>query len=262
MSEEVILVSDHQTTQLKKGIAQILYQHKFEQSRISSILHLSQPMVSNYCASKETLPINIIHLAKDIADKIMQHFPLNFHTCIMFTDKPYEGQYFVAKPNELLTDEAQTIVDTLTEAFLLLKGKDIAQLIPQVKINIAQAKHHAKTSDDIAAFVNGLIIADNKVIGINGVRFGTSKHLSSLLLYLKQHLDISAIMNISFLDDLGNHSFKYTYLTKDFKLEKIHDQIDILLHRGDFGLEPCSYVVGIDAIDVAKKVTRLLEECP
>ena len=49
---------------------------------------------------------------------------------------------------------------------------------------------------------------------------------------------------------------------KDFKLEEPHDHCDLLLHRGDFGLEPCSYVVGTDAIDVAKKVMRLLEEYP
>lgn len=262
MPEEVVLVSDHQTTQLKKGIAQILYQHNLDQSQISSILHLSQPMVSNYCASKEALPDHILLLAQGIAEKIMQQYPIRFHTCIMFTDTPYEGHYFVANKHELLTDENQRIVDTLTEAFLMLKGKDIAPLVPEVKINIAQAKQQANTPDDIAAFLNGLLIADNKVIGINGVRFGTSKHLSSLLLYLQQHLNISAIMNIAFLNDIGNHAFQYTYLTKDFKLEDAHDHCDLLLHRGDFGLEPCSYVVGTDAIDVAKKVIRLLEECP
>ncbi len=59
-------------------------------------------------------------------------------------------------------------------------------LIPEVKINIAMAKENAKNSDDVAAFLNGLIIADDKITGYNGIRFGKSKHLSSLLIEFKK----------------------------------------------------------------------------
>jgi predicted fused transcriptional regulator/phosphomethylpyrimidine kinase len=33
-----------------------------------------------------------------------------------------------------------------------------------------------------------------------------------------------------------------------------------LLHDGDFGIKPCSYVVGKDAVDVAKKVIKIVEK--
>jgi predicted fused transcriptional regulator/phosphomethylpyrimidine kinase len=159
-----------------------------------------------------------------------------------------------------MSDENNKIVNNLTEAFLLLKGKNISGLIPEIKINIAMAKKDANSSDDIAAFLNGLIIADEKVTGYNGIRFGKSKHLSSLLLDLKEKIDINAIMNIAYVKNLENTGFIIDNLTKDFKLGNDLKKVDILLHKGDFGIEPCAYVLGNDAIDVVNKVVKIKEE--
>jgi hypothetical protein len=105
-----------------------------------------------------------------------------------------------------------------------------------------------------------LIIADDKVTGNNGIRFGRSKHLSSLLLYLREIIDVNAIMNIAYIEDVLKNNFSYSYLTKDFKLQDNKNNVDVLLHKGDFGIEPCAYVLGRDAVDVVNKVIKIKEE--
>jgi predicted fused transcriptional regulator/phosphomethylpyrimidine kinase len=257
MAEEAIFVVAENTSLLKRAVAKNLYSKKFDQSKISDILKISQPMVSNYCSSNDKIPKNILDLAEKISDKIIVGKSVVFHACVSFDNEPFQGNFYVARKNEIISDESNYIVDNLTEAFLLLKDRDIGGLVPEVKVNIAMSKDKADSNEDVAAFLNGLIIADDKVTGTNGVRFGKSKHLSSLLLYLKKHMDVNSIMNISYIKNMDKTGFNYGYLSKDFKLKNNEKNVDILLHKGDFGIEPCSYVIGKNAVDVANKVIKI-----
>ncbi len=260
MVEEVILIKADHTILLKKALAKNLYFKKIDQVQISNILGISQPMVSNYLSSNERFPKNISDLAEKISEKIYNGNSAHFHTCVSFLDKEIEGRYYIAKKNELISDDKSNIIDNLTDAFLLLKEKNISGLIPEVKVNIAMAKDNAKSNDDVAAFLNGLIIADDKVTSNNGIRFGKSRHLSSLLLYLREKINVNAIMNLAYNNNIDKTRFKIGFLTKNFKLEKNQENYDILLHKGDFGIEPCAYILGNDAVDVVKKILKLKEE--
>jgi predicted fused transcriptional regulator/phosphomethylpyrimidine kinase len=259
MAEEVILINSNDKISLKKAIARRLYEKNIDQSKISLILELSQPMVSNYISSKEKISKNISKQANQISDKIIDGNFIKFQICIIFNNKPTIGKYLLAQKNEIISDENIKIVDNLSEAFRLLKGKNITRLIPEIKINIAMAKEKADSKDDIAAFLNGLIIIDDKITSINGIRFGRSKHLSSLLLELKKKVTVNAIMNIAYFNELENLDFNIGFLTKDYKLKDSKSKIDILLHKGDFGIEPCAYVLGRDAIEVSKKILRIID---
>lgn len=261
MAEEAVFIKTEETLSLKKALAKKLYSLGIDQPRISKFLNLSQPMVSNYCSSQEKIPQKILELAEKITEKIIhENSPISFHTCISLSEQNFEGEFYIAKKNEIITDETKKIVDNLTEAFLIIKGKNIQGLTPEIKINIAMSKENAESSDDIAAFLNGLIVADDKIIGYNGIRFGKSKHLSSLLIYLKKTLDINAIMNVAYISNIKKTSLKYGFLTKDYKLKDKRKDLDVLLHRGDFGIEPCSYILGHDAVDVVNKVLKIKEE--
>jgi predicted fused transcriptional regulator/phosphomethylpyrimidine kinase len=260
MAEEAIFVNANDAIFLKKAIAKALYKKNIDQLKISFFLKLSQPMVSNYISSNEKIPKNIKELAKNFSENITEDNSIGFHTCITLSDKLLEGPYYIARKNEIISDEKNKIINNLTEAFYLIKDKIISGLIPEVKINIAMVKENGKTPDDVAAFLNGLIITDDKVTSYNGIHFGKSKHLSSLLLYLKKIIDINSIMNIAFIRNIEKISFKYSYLTKDFKLSEKMKNLDILLHKGDFGIEPCAYIIGNDAVDVVNKFIKLKEE--
>ena len=259
MAEEAIIIGGNNTIVLKKALARILYCKGIDQSKISQILSLSQPMVSNYCSSKEKIPHKINKIAEQISSKILDGYPVNFQCYVSFSDKIVEGNYYIADKNEIISDETSKVVDNLNQAFSMLKGKDISGIIPKVKINIAMAKENATDTSDIAAFLNGLMLVDDKITGHNGIRFGKSKHLSSLLLDLKQKICIHAIMNIAYIEDPENTNYNIEYLTKDFNLKEAKKDIDILLHKGDFGIEPCAYVLGKDAVDVSKKVIQILD---
>jgi predicted fused transcriptional regulator/phosphomethylpyrimidine kinase len=259
MADEAVIIGGDKTILLKKAIARTLYSKGIDQLEISEILNLSQPMVSNYCSSKEIIPKDIRDLAEKISEKVINGDNPNFQTCITFSDRSLDGSYFIANKNEVISDENSRIVNNLSEAFLNLKGKYINGLVPEVKINIAMAKENSTHSDDVAAFLNGLIVVDDKITGYYGIRFGKSKHLSNLLLGLKEDLDINAIMNIAYVRNLDDTDFNVSYLTKEYKLIDDKKQVDILLHKGDFGIEPCAYVLGKDAVDVSKKALRLFE---
>jgi predicted fused transcriptional regulator/phosphomethylpyrimidine kinase/membrane-bound inhibitor of C-type lysozyme len=260
MVEEAYYLTHNDTTKIKKAIAKSLYNKKVDQPRISQILNLSQPMVSNYCSSQERIPDKIQKDAEVISKKILNGQTINFHTCISFSGKKYEGTYYIAQKNELISQEKSSIVENLTKAFLILKGKNLEKLVPEVKINIAMAKEHPMNSDDVAAFQNGLIIIGNIISSYNGIIFGKSKHLSSLLLSLKKEIDVRSIMNVAYIKEIEKTNFNYDILTKDYKLKNKNRNIDILLHKGDFGIEPCSYILGNDAVDVANKVVKIMEE--
>jgi hypothetical protein len=260
MAEEVILVKAENTIALKRALAKNLYLKKKDQVQISSILNISQPMVSNYLSSKEEISNEIINLAERISEKICNGNSANFHTCVTFLDDEIQGNFYVANETELISEEKTKIIDNLIEAFFLLKDKNIVGLIPEVKINIAMAKENAKNPDDVAAFLNGLIIADDKVTGNNGIRFGKSRHLTNLVLYLRNKIKVNAMMNLAYHKDIKKTTFKLGYLTKDFKFENKQITPDILIHKGDFGIEPCVYVLGGNAVEVVNKVLRLKEE--
>jgi len=260
MTEEAIFVNTNDAVFLKKAVAKSLYAKNIEQSKISDILRLSQPMVSHYCSSNDKTPKNILEMAEEISNKIIAGQPITFHTCVSFSDKSLQGSFYIARKNEIISDEKNKIVDNLIEAFLLLKGKNISGLIPEVKINIAMAKEDAESPEDVAAFLNGLIIVDDRVTSNNGVRFGKSKHLSSLLLSLRDAIYVNAIMNVAYIKYLEKIGLSYNYLTKNFKLNSKKKNVDILIHRGDFGIEPCAYILGKDAVDVANKIIKIKRE--
>jgi len=259
MADEAIFLSNKEFNHIKKTIAQILYEQGMEQSRISTILKLSQPMVSNYCKSDKTKKSQLLDYAANIASLIQNKKPIQFQHCISFSDEPHNGTYYIANKTELIDSENRGIVNTLQEAFLLLKNKNLSGFIPEIKINIVQAKSNASNPNDVAAFVNGLIIVDDIIIGNNGIRFGSSKHLSSLLLSAQEKLNVNAMMNIAFQPNNKTKSFSQTFLKKDFEIDDQTKPVDILHHKGDFGIEPCSYILGKDAVDVVRKLIILLD---
>jgi len=260
MTIEVFLIGGEETIQLKKALARLLYSKKIDQSKISQILKLSQPQVSNYCKSKDSIPKNITGIAQKISKKILKENNINFQTCISFSEKTLDGHFFIAEKNEILTDENSKILDNLKQAFYNIKEKKLSGFIPEVKINIAMSKNNPKGPEDIASFLNGLIISEDKITSYNSIRFGKSKHLSSIIMKHKNNLDFKAIMNIAYSKEIEKTNLAIGFLTKDFELKNSKKKYDLLIHKGDFGIEPCAYILGNDAVDVTNKLLKIVGE--
>lgn len=257
MVEEVIFFNSDDTISLKIAIEKILYSKNFNQLKISKIFKISQPMVSNYFSSNEKILDHIINLSKSISKKIIDKNFIKFNICVSFEKKILEGRKYIAEKNEIINEKNSEIIDNLTESFLFLNRKKIVKLMPSVKINIAMVKDNAESIEVVASFLNGLIIADDKVKSNNGIRFGKSKHLSSFLIFLKTFIDAKAFMNIAYIKNIKKTNFNFNYLTNDFKLSARNRNVDILLFRADFGFEPCFYIIVIDAVDVVDKILRI-----
>ena len=256
MVSDLIILDNYDAILLKKVLAKNLYEEGLEQSKIASILNLTQPMVSNYISSKADISDNLKVYADKILTKIEDNTNLYFQTSISFNR--HYGEKYIADESEVLSEEKKEMIRDLTDAFYLLKGKDMGDLLPEVKINLALSKKNPNTLSDIASFLNGILMLDNRVSSINSIQFGKSKHLASLLLYLKSiNKNINAIMNLKFDTSVKDKGLSYSYLTSDYKVED-NCSFDILHHKGDFGIEPCSYVLGNSAKEVATKVLSLL----
>jgi len=260
MAEEVYLVDEYKDKVIKKLLAKKLYKKGFEQSKIAQLLNLSQPMVSNYLKDNLEEKYGLNKQIDSIVEKIYAKENIGFQTIIHFSEKPIFGKYYLAKKTEIINDDKKFIIDNLLNAFQILKNQDLNEILPKIKINIAMGKINANKSEDIASFVNGLVISDDKIVANNGIRFGKSKHLSNILLKFQKRFQINAIMNIANIKNLKKIKLKYGFLTNDYKIKNKAKDFDILVHKGDFGIEPCTYVIGKDAVDVANKVLMILDE--
>lgn len=260
MPKEVYIFDNKQLVALKAGLAKLLYKDGFDQKRISAVLNLTQPMVSNYIHNSLDVSSNIQEVSRTIAEEIKKKGIMKINSIISFSTIPSD-KYFIANENELFTNEKQEVINNLTDAFLILKDKNISRILSEVKINMVMCIKNCKNRNDIASFSNGFLIINDRISMISEITFGKSKHLSELLLYLRsKNNEIGCIMNIKYLNNLNKSKWNVEFLTKSYKLNSVSSKIDILLHKGDFGVEPCSYVIGEDAIDVAKKVIKIEKE--
>lgn len=259
MPNEGFIIKTEELVLLKQTVARLLCGSGIEQSKVARIMKVTQPTISNYISSRNKIPREIEEYAHAMVKKILNGSELGFYSYVSFSEKEHRGRCFIADENELITDEKQEIIDNLTSAFQLLKGLDINLLKPQVKMNMAMSKNNPRTINDIASFVNGFLLFDNRISSISSIRFGGSKHLASLLLYLKdKDANVNSIMNVKFNKSIKKSKFRCAHLTRDYKL--VDDgEYDVLLHEGDFGIEPCAYVLGSDAKDVARKVISISE---
>lgn len=254
-----IKTKDIQT--IKQILAQKLYKNKIDQKTISKLLQLSQPTVSNYLKEPKTTPHHLEETIQEILEELLQNKTIHISSLLTYETIP-TGKYFLAQAHELNTPKRSTIIDHLNEAYKKLNNINISPLNPKVKINLAESLPAASNKNDIASYHSGLILANSKIINHNGITFGTSNHLSKFLLQIKEkYPHVNAIMNLAYPPQLKKlKSIKTSKLTKDYQLEKYVEQPDLLLHPGSFGIEPCAYLIGKDANEVADKLHLILEE--
>ena len=96
MVEESILINEKDYIILKKAIAKTLYNKKMDQIKISEILNLSQPMVSNYCSKNNNIPRNIQTYADEISRKIIDGSKTSFNISVLYKNK--SNDFLISHP--------------------------------------------------------------------------------------------------------------------------------------------------------------------
>jgi len=136
-----------------------------------------------------------------------------------------------------------------------LKEKDFSTVLPKVKVNIAMCVAGAESKEDIAAVPSGLIFVEGFLKSYINPEFRASSHLASVLLKIRKiDNSIKSIMNVQFNENLK----KAIKRLKVGKLNKETKECDIIIDEGGFGIEPCAYVLGKDAVDVVNKLLGIL----
>lgn len=265
-----ILIQEQEVPRLKETVARILYAKGLRQHDIAHLLSISQPMVSKYLSQEkdeDELP-----LAKHIAQRILEQKQICFTTLITTQQPPLDKEYFLVTKEQLLTDEKQHIIDNLLSAIALLQQKDCKTIVPEVKMNIAMALSTANSREDVASLPSGLIFVNNELRTYLRPEFGTSKHLAILLLSLKKKSPVMlSIMNVKYssflLRRIKEKRLRYIILDKEYEIHHLLERgikplknVDVLIHRGSFGIEPMAYFIGHDAIETVKKCCQILPD--
>lgn len=262
MISKAIIIEGDNISRVKSLISRKLNEKGFKQSEISSFLHITQPMVSKYLMQEES-----DEYLEDFADSIIgiieRQLNINFSIAITEDKIPSESNYFISTKEHILTNEKSVAIQNINMAIEMLRGKDLSRILPNVKINIAMAIRNPNSREDIAAIPGGLIIVNNYLRMYNEPEFGTSKHLSQILLYaMKLNKSIFSVMNIKFnreiLQELKRQKFLYYFLKDNYTLAPKKRDFDALVHKGLFGIEPSCYVFGFNAVASVEKCCKLL----
>ena len=232
-----------------------------KQQVIAEKLGITQAMVSKYLFKKER---DVNDLAKKIGEKTIELIKSNsanndissgiMGTCLKImqtgelckicSEKNHLKKCNICMNIGIKADEKEKVINNLKEAVKLLEENNIVGLMPAVMMNIAMKTDNAKGKESVASIPGRIVKVNDKVKSSNAPQFNSSNHLANKLL---ENKEFKAIMNIKY----------------DDKIEKAITSSglnDILTDKGGFGIEPCAYILGKNAIDVVNKAIKINEE--
>ena len=261
MISKAILVKEDNLPMLKAMVSCKLHKNGCTQTAISSILNITQPMVSRYL--KEYPDESLQGLSDSVVKLIENNKNIGISFLITEDTLPQGDAYYLATNEHILSNERSDVIINILESLKLLKGRTL-RIVPSVKMNIAMSINQPVSREDIASIPGGIIIANDILTGYNKPEFGISKHLSQLLLYAKGlNNSISSVINIKYstqiLQELKKRKMRFHFMTNDYKLTSKQHNFDALIHRGMFGIEPICYIFGRNAVAVVEKCYKLSE---
>lgn len=246
--------------------ARRLVEAGWSQARAGDALGLSQAMVSRHLATREPDDAVAQRLADDLVAALVSpqpvgaaHGPSEWCTTLAVGQDRAGG-------DEALRD--------LLAAERTLRAANPVRLMPQVGLNLARAVTDARSADDVLAFPGRLVEAGGRILNPAPPAFGGSGHLARVLLARRETgpgAGTLALANVRAGRDVlaaakrlgwsvasvprgkAGHSDEAPVLAVargSPKAQALHDP-------GAVGLEPCLYIAGSDAADVATRILRL-----
>jgi hydroxymethylpyrimidine kinase/phosphomethylpyrimidine kinase len=190
------------------------------------------------------------------------------------------NQFASRKP---VSDETLRKVERAAEKLCSEKG--FGDLLPEVGTNIAVLRPDATSYMDVAG-VDGRIRRSLHGPAYLGVDYGTSTHVSSVLLNMMEYdPEVGSVINIRYGEDVvaagskaGFDMVRIDRMKEPPKIQKregaslpwviktIMDSRkrapDMIYHSGAVGKEAMSFIFGKDANDIVQKVSKILENLP
>ncbi len=182
--------------------------------------------------------------------------------------------------------ERWRVVENVKRAVALLKrhGRSVAPYVPEVHMNVVMAlpQPYANGTGSVAGVV-GRISRVGDTIRINGpVAFGASRHLArAVLTAMRYDPKYRAALNAAYTGELISRATRLGWRISfyDRREEPPHLKVieggtiewgietaikrigavpDIVYHEGDWGKEPMINIFGVDAVDAATKLLKLI----
>lgn len=229
----------------------------WSQSRIASALHVSQAMVSKYISrTGDEDDAMVLRLTDDLVATIdSPTTPGPSPWCNVLspaTDRP----------------GAQEALDDVLTAERALMDAPPWRLIPQIGLNIARATPDAAGPDDVLAFPGRIIAAGDRLVSPVPPAWGASNHLAACLLALRDAKPgLTAIANVRGGADVVRAATADGHAPVEVDRASDASDAPILaafqsgrptVHDpGAVGIEPCLYIAGPSAADVAATIRSI-----
>lgn len=175
----------------------------------------------------------------------------------------------------LLIGVTDSIVKNVERALSILETHpEIKYLIPRVLMNIVEAKPNASSEEEVVGVPSRIGVYGDRIIIGSKPTYGGSKHLGKLIIkcmaYKPQYRSVASIKYDEKIEEAIKASgLKYTKVGphneagEDGVIEDVSTAIkkepglDIIIDLGGYGLEPVTYVFGMDSIDVVMKILKI-----
>jgi len=178
------------------------------------------------------------------------------------------------------------VLDVMREAVELVESsKLIPGAIPECQSNLVMALELAEDLDDVAGIPGRIVNVSGKAKASSHPWFNASRHVAkAVLTAMKYDYSIRAAMNIRYdqrvIEAAKNLGWIISFYDRREEPEELRKQEgktipwgtetaikkaggkvpDLIYHEGDWGKEPMIVIFGRDAIEVVKKVEKLLNE--
>jgi len=189
-----------------------------------------------------------------------------------------------------IEEEKDKVLGNLTRALTILEScKELAELIPEVRINFVYALKNASSINDVAAIPGRITAFQNKIIISGYPRFGASSHMARAIIeIMKYDPSIRAGINLKYTEELKEflkqfcekEGLIFSWIDrskepKEIQLKeglsipwKIKEAIknagnkvpNVFYESAALGKEPLFVVLGKNAIEVANLVVKIAKE--
>jgi predicted fused transcriptional regulator/phosphomethylpyrimidine kinase/predicted transcriptional regulator len=176
------------------------------------------------------------------------------------------------EPEGRVLREHQVLVDLRLALRRLLGIEGLADWVPHVGSNLAQAVADAEGVWDVAALPGRINVIDGRARVSTEPSFGASRHVATVVLAVgDEHPSHRAALNLAYREELIGRARERGWTTVRFeadyegrrehvrtRLAEAGSAPAVLYHEGAFGIEPVAYLLGEDTLDVVARAERLL----
>ncbi len=181
--------------------------------------------------------------------------------------------------------ERYSVIRNVSDAVgLLERDPNFHHLMPESQANLAMSLSNPAGPEDVAAIPGRIVRIGKQAHASAQPQFGASRHVASTILVANQHNPaVRAAINIRFSDDLLRicgrlkltiSSYDRAQEPSEIKsvegrttgwgaeqaIKEIGRVPDVIFHRGDWGKEPMITILGLSAVEVAKKAQEIASE--